>query len=331
MRDKSIDFIKGMLMWCVVYGHTINVFLGGIPHSPIWSHTFVRTFDMPFFMILSGYFLRKSLARKSAWSVTVNRIMMIFVPIVIWSLILGHGNVFNSYYFLWAVLVSGMICIVAHQIRCGVPGLAGQILELVVLVGCVIALHVIRVPWNLFYLFPFFVVGYYASDVNFNLSKRWYVIFVMVFVAGLCFWSGRYTPWHTDALAWRVNLGVIWIYAYRFALGIVGVVVMKKFFDILRGLAGVESFVVNVIAEVGKETLALYILQTILLETATRRIVRLIYAQYTITLSQSLVNFVGYVVAPVLSFTIMVVILRIVQAMKSNSLLKHMFGFKMIK
>lgn len=87
MRDKRIDFYKGMLMWCVVYGHVINAILCGESHRPVWMHTFVRTFDLPFFMILSGCFLRKSLGRRGAFEVLANRMSMILAPIVVWTLI----------------------------------------------------------------------------------------------------------------------------------------------------------------------------------------------------------------------------------------------------
>ena len=81
-RDNRIDFIKGMLMWCAVYGHTVDALIAG-NHAPVWLHVFVRTFDLPFFMILSGYFLKKSLSKRSAWEVAVNRVSMIFLPIAV--------------------------------------------------------------------------------------------------------------------------------------------------------------------------------------------------------------------------------------------------------
>ncbi len=37
-RDVSVDFAKGMLMWCVVYGHSVDALCGGLSHSPVWLH-----------------------------------------------------------------------------------------------------------------------------------------------------------------------------------------------------------------------------------------------------------------------------------------------------
>ena len=46
-RDTGIDFIKGMLIFGVVYGHLITALTVG-SHCQVWLHTFMRTFDMPF-------------------------------------------------------------------------------------------------------------------------------------------------------------------------------------------------------------------------------------------------------------------------------------------
>lgn len=60
-RDTTVDFIKGMLILGVVYCHLIHILIS--PRQLIWLHSVLRTFDIAVFMILSGYFLRKSLAR----------------------------------------------------------------------------------------------------------------------------------------------------------------------------------------------------------------------------------------------------------------------------
>lgn len=125
-RDIRIDFIKGMLMWSVVYGHSIDALCGGLPHNPVWLHLFVRTFDLPFFMVISGYFLRQSLQRKAFGRCFVDRVTMLFVPICFWTLLRGHLNVFiGMYYFLWAVLMCSIICAIAYKLKFYVKGRIG--------------------------------------------------------------------------------------------------------------------------------------------------------------------------------------------------------------
>ena len=328
MRDHRIDFIKGVLMWCVVYGHIINVLLGGISHPPIWLHTFVRTFDMPFFMILSGYFLKKSLGKRSGCGVLVDRVTMIFVPIVIWTLLLCRIS-FSMYYFLWAVFVSSIVCIVGNKMSASLPGKMGRCLELLLYLAVVALLHIIRIPWNLFYLLPFFVFGYYMRDVQFELPKHVSVITIFLFVILLCFWEASYTPWKTGALAWKGDSAAALIYVYRFTLGIIGVYAIAKCLDMIRNLLGDNSFVVRNVIKWGRETLALYILQSIAVERIAKIMLDAIYKHHPVVLSQHMVNLIGYVAVPILAFVAIVCLFFVVEKVKCNSLAKYVFGFKM--
>lgn len=255
-------------MWCVVYGHTLNALLCGTAYAPIWLHTFVRTFDMPFFMILSGFFLRKSLAKRRAIDVFVNRLSMILVPIIVWTLLLARIDIFNRYYFLWAVLCSGIVCIVGHAAVQLLPSSIRQGLECLLYIGVIVLLHIFKVPWNMFYLFPFFVVGYYLRDVNVDKKLGW--IMSVVFIVGLCFYESAYTPWSIGAHAWRGNPNAFLIYGYRFILGIAGVCAMGMVFDAICKLCVDNSFFVRTVVSWGSETLALYILQTLCIEIGLR-------------------------------------------------------------
>ena len=189
-RDSTVDFAKGMLMWCVVYGHSVDALCGGLSHSPVWLHSFVRTFDLPFFMVISGYFFRRSFERKSLHRVVLDRLTMLLVPIAVWTLLRGQFNVFSGmYYFLWAVLVSSMICVAVRCIVSFCNSRISKALELSLLIVAMLSLYVVNIPWNMFYLFPFFVVGYYLDNLKFELSGKWIFLAFLVFSICLCFWK----------------------------------------------------------------------------------------------------------------------------------------------
>ena len=315
-------------MWCVIYGHTINVLLCGAPHPPVWLHTFVRTFDMPFFMVLSGYFLKKSLEKREWWVVFANRITMIFVPIAVWTLLTCHVS-YTMYYFLWAVLISSLICIAGNRMLAWAPKRPREPLELLLYICVAVLLHVVKVPWNLFYLFPFFVFGYYMRDVKFELSRRALCVMGCVFVVLLCFWKPSYTPWNMGALAWKDSPAAMLIYGYRFLLGIVGVCVMAKAFDMARIFLSDDSFLVRMLTRFGRETLALYILQSIAIERIVRVGCDVMYRHSGIVLTQSAVKLVGYAIAPVVSFLAMLGLAFATEKIKNAGGLKYMFGFKL--
>lgn len=313
--------MKGMLMWCVV-----NAFFSGIAHTPIWLHTFVRTFDMPFFMMLSGFFLRKSLAKRRAIDVFVNRLCMILVPFVVWTLLLARVDIFNRYYFLWAVLCSGIICIAGHALTSDLPSRIMAVFQGLLYIGVVVLFHAFKVPWNMFYLFPFFVVGYYLRDANYG--RKLASIMAVVFIAGLCFWDADYTPWKIGALAWRDNAAVFLVYGFRFVLGIAGVCTMGIVFDSIRRLCGEESIFVRVVVGWGRETLALYILQTLCVEIALRLLCEQFWRHCAISISGGFINLIGYLIVPALSFVLVAFLFCAIKRIKSTKLLNYAFGFK---
>ena len=325
VRDLRIDFFKGMLMWSVVYGHTINALLCGIRHEPIWLHTFVRTFDMPFFMILSGFFLRRSLERRLAIDVFINRLSMIFVPIVIWTVLLARIDIFNRYYFLWAVLCSGILCIVGHSLTALLPSRIKN-LECFLYIAVIFLSHLFKVPWNMFYLFPFFVVGYYLRAVSVNNKLSW--VMSVAFITGLCFWNISYTPWSTIGVAWRDDPFNIWIYGYRFFLGVAGVCTIGKLFDAILRICSEDSFFVRSVSMWGRETLALYVLQTLCVEIVVGRLCGIFWRYCTISVPAAIIHLVGYLIAPALSFVVLIVLFIAIKKIKSTRALKYVFGFK---
>lgn len=151
---------------------------------------------------------------------------------------------------------------------------------------------------------------------------------LVLFVVALCFWQTAYTPWRTGAFAWKDDYWAILIYAYRFALGVVGVFVMSRAFELIREHLTGTPFIVRTITECGTETLALYILQSIIIERILRSACDIAWMHYPVVLPQSVVNLVGYVIAPVLSFVSIVGLLYVIRYIKRTYILKYAFGFR---
>lgn len=233
-RNELIDFYKGFLMFGVIWGHTITSIKGGLNVGPIFIHTFFRIYDMPFFMILSGFFLTKSLLNKNVKKVFLNRASMILFPVVLWNLVARNFN-FSSFYFLWAVFLSSVISIIGFRLgECFEK--RGKYLEIGFECLVIVGLYVVNVPWNMFYLYPFFVVGRHLPNVEFHIN---HVIFVlMFFVFGMCYWQGKYTPWSLGYDAWQTDSWNIFIYIYRFLLGILGTYIVANILRVIYKLNG---------------------------------------------------------------------------------------------
>lgn len=321
-RDTGIDFIKGMLIFGVVYGHLITALTVG-SHCQVWLHTFMRTFDMPFFMLLSGFFFRKSLSRNGLSKVFLNRLTMIFCPIVFWTVIRGHLNIFGGmYYFLWAVFASGVLCLIAKAMSSYLPERFAFPAEITLLLLTAFSLHCINSPWNLFYLYPFFAVGYCMPSVPKKYPQWCEAVILFTWVTGLCFWGVKYTPWNVKGMAWRTDGTALLVYGYRFVLALLGVHIMWKIFDGTRRCLGEESWFVKLVTWAGTETLAIYIVHSICLPI----IKRLVPFVPSWTLENA--NIVGYVIAPIMAILIIGVLLPVISVIKKIPVLKYSFGFK---
>lgn len=323
-RNSLIDFIKGMLIWGVVYGHADSALWGGVPHQQVWLHMFVRTYDLPFFMVLSGYFLKKSLETHGGWGAILNRVTMILVPIVFWTFIRGVVNVFGGmYYFLWAVFCSDLVLIAVRGVTRFAPGKMKKCTEVTFCVFVVMLFHLIWVPWNLFYLFPFFAFGFFLDDVDFRFSRFHLWLLLVAFAMGLCFWNRNYTPWVMNGVAWKVDVGVLGVYVYRFVVAVVGIGVMANIFRMLYGATGR-----GLIVDAGKETLALYILHIPLFSSLAKRFCGLYMPRVVSVVSVNYIeNIIGYVIAPCASLFTIWVLLVLIRFVK-KSFLRYTLGFR---
>lgn len=86
-RIEYIDFIKGVCIFIVVWGHSIQNMGDG---NEFWEnpiHEFICSFHMPIFMMISGFFFSKVIG-KSLLPMIRARFTQLIVPCFGWSLIL---------------------------------------------------------------------------------------------------------------------------------------------------------------------------------------------------------------------------------------------------
>jgi len=321
-RDAYIDFSKGFLMIGIVWGHIITALSADLFHTDIWIHQFFRVYDLPMFMIISGFFLKTSFKRHNTREIIVNKLTMLLVPITFWNLIRGYFTL-KGLYFLWAVLVSSGICIAGH---CLMRKL-NPLVETVFYMAIIVLLHIINIPFNLFYLFPFFCFGYYLKDISFQIPRYQYLGILLIFVVGLCFWKSDFTPWKCGYNAWMHNYNYVLIYTYRFVLGITGTFVMAGVFRKLQIF--LPQKVGDFILKAGPETLALYILQFFIIETVLYKLVRFLPIPGIYTSHPNLVHcLIGYLIAPFTAIVTIFISLYIIRFLKSHKLTKWVFGFR---
>ena len=327
-RNLRIDFYKGMLIWGVIWGHTITALLNG-DINDIGIHRIFRTYDMPFFMVISGLFFSLSTQKYNLGKLLLNKITTLACPALLWSLVFfPKQSPIGSYYFLWAVFWSSCVVGVINSLS------NNRIIQVSVLVLLAIGLHFLPFSpidlYNLAYLFPYFIIGFYAWPL-FEKARKYAVFIVPVYAITFCFWKSSYTIW--DIGANILNGGDIFIALFlRSLIAVSGIVTASICFDMLYDyLLDNRPKLAKWIEACGRETLGLYILQAFvvfqILAYAVQIAERHLGCNY-LTFNHRLL---GYVIAPLVSFVVMSACFLFVRFCKSKKYLRFLFGFKILR
>jgi len=315
MRDGKLDFYKGLLIWSVVLGHTLNALT---PAENV-LHSLLRTFDLPMFMYISGYLLRGSIARHDWKQLILNKFTNIVVPALIWmciSLLFGDKC---FYYFLWAVFVSSLIVCICEKIS-STPIMSCMLVCLAAIIFHLIPLNII----NISFLYPFFIIGYYSKNIaQIGWKTGWvsFLIFVSLFVS---VWQSDYSIWKSGGYVLRNSEYMLKVVILRLIIGMAGIYTVTYFggwlYDQCKRLKLVNQFV-----GIGKETLSIYLLQHIIVEILMNRAVN--NSELSTFLADNSL-FAGYILSPIVSFLLLFLMYGVILLIQKTKYTKWVFGFR---
>ena len=84
-RERKWDFLRGIAIFLVILGHTIQWM------EPDWKHNLlfigIYSFHMPLFMFISGYFLRNNLHQIAFWKWQKQKTGQLLIPSLVNSLL----------------------------------------------------------------------------------------------------------------------------------------------------------------------------------------------------------------------------------------------------
>lgn len=315
MRDTKLDFFKGLLIWSVILGHCLNVFCP----KENFLHVVLRTFDLPMFMYISGFLLKGSIARHEWKQLLLNKFTHIIIPALVWmciSLLFGDHCM---YYFLWAVFISSLIVCVCEKVSTK-PWINVGIMVLLAVFFHIIPKNII----NISFLFPFFLFGYCSKNIagvgwKKGVSALALFIFLCVFV-----WQPQFTIWKSGGYILQNTGYMIKVVLLRLVIGMGGIYavifVMGKVYDLYG-----KKIIMSLFSNIGKETLSLYLLQHIVVELGLLWLIHQMKIQHLLTNYHVLF---GYVIAPLVSLILLLIMYQIVSLMQKYNYTKWMFGFK---
>ena len=263
-RDAMMDNLKALLLFCVAFGHTLDVYkgAGGIE---LYLMKYIYLFHMPLFAFITGYFTKNlDKARENAVGKCLTPYLVfqgIYVIMANVMIKLGlaafNSNVFNSsiivpssaFYYLLAVFFWKMFAKDIMKLRCP--------LIISILLGEVISLtqmDELHIGYGaVFYLLPFFVMGV-LCDSEFikkirNIPK---VVAVIILMLGIL--PAIYLPYaiHSVRMTYSsVGFGNLEGMAYRLLYYVIAM---------LMGMALIclMSEKKNIFTNIGKSSILVY-------------------------------------------------------------------------
>lgn len=296
VRNKKIDFIRGIAIILVVVGHCIqnggnqlfftnNLYFENILFKIIYS------FHLPLFSLLSGYLLFSSLTNKSTFQSIKHTIKVYLVPIFFWTVILRIVyliydkssfyfefksflyNFLTNYWFLWAVLFNNIIISIINGIS--KRFMDNNLCKEIVLFLCIlITLTILPDYWlqNHKFLLPFGYCGYLFK--RFQVSNKycirtllyyWVLIFTFPLYLILLFNFHKINYIYISGIslynAHKYGIGVmnqIYYNLFRFILGLVGSILCILIINLLWKLMNKIPIIIHSITQIGKQSIVIY-------------------------------------------------------------------------
>ena len=327
-RSVLIDGLKAVAIILVIVGHAMQFGSGmhSYVYSVFFDNAVFKViygFHMPLFMLISGYLFWHSMQRHSFKENAVSRVTSLLVPVMLWSIIPyiiriasgeEHGvlmiirayftTCMGNFWFLWAVLLSSVIVMLVSRF-CGDN--ASIYIILAVLMLCTpdfSRLHLYK------FMYGYFVVGYMwakgqhsqAAGPDSLRAVKPYKIAAALIATGAVYLL-MLPLYEKDCYIYTTGFSLLGkdyiiqlvIDVFRFIIGMAGSSAVILFAMLLRCMYRNVDFLrkicgqlINFLSYVGKNTLGIYLISTLIFEYIIKPLAWGLYGiDYTMILIQS--------------------------------------------
>lgn len=302
-RAFCFDAIKAFAIFLVLWGHVIQ-YCGAKEMRQDVIAQIIYSFHMPLFMMVAGFFSVNSMSMKFI-PLLKKKSKQLLLPVVGGCLVLmpvtylisyfiGFGCLITHYWFLKSLFCCYMILWIGIHIPM-------QIINSNMdkyLLGGVAALLVSRFIeyYNVDIMFPSFLLGFYLSKYQATFLRYPIKILLVSLLAYLIMFH----------LYYNIQISSI-SSVCRIMMGLFGSLSCFMFFLTKFKSYRPQNMITSFIGYIGKNTLGIYIIQTILLET--------IVSYYWTFLIPNALLF-SLIVAPLMSAILLVVIILIINVLE---------------
>lgn len=323
-RILAFDALKLFAIYLVLWGHAIQ-YLQSNPYYENFVYRMIYSFHMPLFMMISGYFSVSSMEMTFILFVRKKFVQLLW-PSIVWSIVGGGflwkslsvaGHIMNDYWFLKSLF----ICYIIIWL-----GIHSKLKEWQWVITALLITQFVDY-FKISLLFPCFLMGYLIRKYN-NLrnivSNLHFVIlgafcfFCFLFLWDESFW--RPSPdFKRVVLSFCLNgeVHTAWLYRVFFPtlIGTVGSIFFIGLFINRFGKLEGRNLVSRIIADWGKETLGIYLIQAIILETLLPQFLSFDY------LNEFCYSFF---VTPMIALVIMIICIAIIKGINNSIILRFL-------
>lgn len=288
-RLPWIDYAKGIAISLVVYRHImIGLERAGLEVNQyyILANEVVFTFRMPLFFILAGFFIRRSLAKRSAGEFIFSKFNTILYPYFIWTFIqvtiqivlskytnaqrtaldylsiLYHPRALDQFWYLYALFNTAVIFLLLHKVLRG---------NKILLLAIALLMHQASIYFpeldlikDALYHFLFLVIGDFISQYvldqknNKRISSTFVTLLLLpVFIVCQWYWFSQDRQINIFLFAIVALVGCALMINISLKLQNGNVLKMLKYV----GLFSLSIYLIHVIISAGVRTIMLHVLK----------------------------------------------------------------------
>ncbi len=361
-RMLSPDVSKAIAIILVVWGHLIQVLYA--PHVSDVLHDvlmfrLIYTVHMPLFMLISGYFFYNTNNRKTFFGVVKSRIGGMLLPILIWNTIhyainimfsyfYGEENIvgqkfflkeiFEGYWFLWAILLFSIAMSLAHCINI-----------IVIRVVCYFVFSALFLlspcRWPSITIYPFFLLGYFygylvkKKSVDLLAKVCTAIVGGAVYLTGLFVYISRMKPITNSEIKHLLDavlnyaggsktgelVSVVYGVLMYYVLGLSGSIFILSMVKIMCDKLKTKEIVAK-ISGIGMCSMQIYLLQRIIIELIFSKIYENVLANATSLFIKNNMWLVSTVFTFIIAVFISALIAVIINKVKNNRCARFIFG-----
>ena len=291
-RLPEWDFIKGVLIILVVWGHVCS-YISGDGYEKNFFTAAIRLFQMPMFIFISGYFQRNYSTLSDVKNRVITIVSRLVIPYCIWILVGVCCNYLSDVVFntltiggYWSLL---KLCITQANVLwylgclilceffyCILSWISRSKRHILLLVSLFISVLIPKDIWHFSFMWFWFVLGVLWKEIDQRFTewvKKNYLIpfcVLLLFLAQL--FPTQYTFYNYSNYV--LNLESMWIIRLAIIVGryicygimtIAFMMLFKKAYYYYRDMRIVKS-----ICNIGQNTLGIFIIHIIVLYYTVR-------------------------------------------------------------